>query len=320
MTHPLSAAAISYDHGITCLDTLQVRAGMACCYLIERAGEYAFIEAGTSPGVPRLLAHLAARGIARDAVRYVIPTHVHLDHAGGAGALMQALPHARLVIHPRGARHMIDPSKLIAGAQAVYGEAAVAHMYGQIVPVAEARVQVAEDGARIALGDSTLTVLDSPGHARHHFSVWDAQSQGIFSGDTFGISYREFDHQGAAFVIPTTTPVQFDPEAWQATLARYAAHAPRWMYLTHYGRVGGVQTLSEQLSAALIRYVQIARACTAVGEQRHAHLAQALMHDALDQLRAHNAGADMARARELLKYDMELNAQGLGVWRDQSTR
>jgi glyoxylase-like metal-dependent hydrolase (beta-lactamase superfamily II) len=113
---------LEYEHGITCIDTLQERAGLACCYLVRRGDDCAFIETGTAPGVPRLL-------------RYVIPTHVHLDHAGGAGALMRALPAAKLVAHPRGARHLIDPAKLIAGAEAVYGGEAVRRMYGEIVPV-----------------------------------------------------------------------------------------------------------------------------------------------------------------------------------------
>ena len=135
----MNATALPPAHdlgwGITCIDTLQERPGLACCYLLGRDGEYAFVEAGTAHGVPRLLALLAERGIAREQVRYVIPTHVHLDHAGGAGVLMRELPAAKLVAHPRGARHLIDPSKLIAGAEAVYGKAAVAQMYGEIAAI-----------------------------------------------------------------------------------------------------------------------------------------------------------------------------------------
>jgi len=303
----------SLGHGIHCIDTLQERPGLACCYYLQRGAEGAFVEAGTAPGVPRLLAWLDAQGIAREQVRYLIVTHVHLDHAGGAGALLRELPAAKLVVHPRGARHLIDPSKLVAGATAVYGAAAVQRMYGEIPPIAEARVIAPADGERLPLGDGELQFLDTPGHARHHFCIWDALSRGFFTGDTFGLSYREFDGPGGAFLIPTTTPVQFEPEAWEATLERLLAYQPQRMFLTHYGEVREVPKLAAQLRAGLQRYQALARAL-AQAPDRHRALAAALMDDALAALRA--LGSDMAeaQARALLAFDVELNAQGLEVW------
>lgn len=315
MTHTSLPPSQALGHGITCIDTLQERPGLACCYLLERNGESAFIEAGTAPGVPRLLALLDARGIGRSAVRYVIPTHVHLDHAGGAGLLMQALPNAQLVVHPRGARHLIDPVKLIAGATAVYGEDAFARMYGDILPIAESRVIVAEDDASLPLGDSRLVFVDSPGHARHHFCVWDADSRGFFTGDTFGLSYREFDGPGGAFLLPTTTPVQFEPDAWFNTLDRLLSFAPQRMYLTHYGAVDDVPRLADTLRAGIARYAALAQALKSVPE-RHARLVQALNEDALAECARLHAPVDAAQATELLRFDMELNAQGLEHWVD----
>ncbi len=302
-------------HGITCIDTLQGRPGMACCYLLEREGEFAFIEAGTSPGVPGLLALLKDRGVPFSQVRYVIPTHVHLDHAGGVGLLMAALPEAQLVVHPRGARHLIDPSKLIAGATAVYGEAVMKAQYGDILGVPAARVVEAADGHEIRLGDSVLRFFDSPGHARHHFCIFDPVSQGFFTGDTFGLSYREFDSAKGAFLIPTTTPVQFEPEAWQHTLDRLLAAEPRRMYLTHYSAVAPVAALAETLRAGIRQYVAIAREL-ADADNRHSRLRDALTQYTLDQLKAHGSPVDEATSRQLLALDMELNAQGLGVWLD----
>lgn len=310
------APAQTLAHGIHCIDTLQERPQMACCYLLQRDGELAFIEAGTSPGVPRLLALLDQLGLSRERVRYVIPTHVHLDHAGGAGALMRALPQARLVAHPRGARHLIDPSKLIAGATAVYGAAAVAAMYGEIVPVPQERVIVAEDGDTLMLGSSPLQFIDTPGHARHHFSVWDAQSAGFFTGDTFGLSYREFDTAAGPFLMPTTTPVQFEPEAWRNTLDRYLSFAPQRMYLTHYGEVSEVSRLAQGLRTGLAQYEALARALIN-SPQRHERLREALFELTLGQLAAHGCTLPPAQQRELLAMDIELNAQGLGIWLDQ---
>jgi glyoxylase-like metal-dependent hydrolase (beta-lactamase superfamily II) len=312
---PKLPPAIEYPHGITCVDTLQERAGLACCYLLRRGRDYAFIETGTAPGVPRLLALLEARGIPRDGLRYVIATHVHLDHAGGAGLLMRELPAAKLVVHPRGARHLIDPAKLIAGAQAVYGPAAVQRMYGEILPVAEDRVIVADDGARLPLGESELLFVDSPGHARHHFCVWDPVSRGFFTGDSFGLSYREFDGPGGPFLFPTTTPVQFEPEAWMQTLDRLLAFAPQRMFLTHFGCVEDVPRLAQVLRAGIQRYQRIAEQL-AQRPNRHAVLVEALAADALRELAMLDAPVSEARARKLLAFDMELNAQGLEVWLD----
>lgn len=303
-------------HGITCIDTLQERAGLACCYLIQRGDDYAFIEAGTAHGVPRLLALLDARRIPRERVRYVIPTHVHLDHAGGVGVLMRALPQAMLVAHPRGARHLIDPSKLIAGASAVYGPEAVQQMYGEIAPVPESRVIVADDNARLPMGDGELVFIDTPGHARHHFSIWDAQSRGFFTGDTFGLSYRDFDGPQGPFLFPTTTPVQFEPDAWMGTLDRYRSFQPQRMYLTHYSVVENVEKLAADLREGIQRYVAVGERLKSA-PQRHEQLREALTQDALAVLKAQRNPIAEARARELLVFDMELNAQGLGVWLDR---
>lgn len=290
---------------------------MACCYLVERGDDVAFIEAGTSLGVPRLLALLAARGIARERVRYVIVTHVHLDHAGGAGALMAALPRATLVVHARGARHLIDPSKLIAGATAVYGAAAVAQMYGEILPVPVARVLAPDDGDALPFGAAELAFIDSPGHARHHFSIWDTVSEGFFTGDTFGLSYRDFDDDHGPWIMPTTTPVQFEPEAWFTTLDRYLGFKPKRMFLTHFSVVENVPLLAARLRAGIERYVALGQQLAAA-DNRHAQLKAAMADDALQELRARGNPLPEAQVRALLEMDLELNAQGMAVWLDRA--
>jgi glyoxylase-like metal-dependent hydrolase (beta-lactamase superfamily II) len=308
------------NDGIVCIDTAQHRPRMAACYLIGSDDHYAFVESGTSPSVPLLLETLAGLGVPREAVEYVMPTHVHLDHAGGAGALLRELPNAKLVVHPRGARHMIDPSVLIAGATAVYGQEAMRATYGEILPVPESRVIVAEVAAgrefELQLGKRRLLFIDAPGHARHHYAIWDEASRGWFSGDVFGLSYREFDHAGRNYLIPTTSPVQFDPGAWETTLARILAPQPAHVYLTHYGRVDAVAELAGELRAGLAAYQRIARA-NAAAQDRHARLYAELMDFHLGQLRERGNPLAGARARELLDIDVEINAQGLEVWLDR---
>jgi glyoxylase-like metal-dependent hydrolase (beta-lactamase superfamily II) len=305
-----------YGHGILCIDTEQVRHGLACCYLVRSGDRYAFIECGTSLSVPGLLGVLEQRGIAPEQVAYVMPTHVHLDHAGGAGLLMSRLPAAQLVIHPRGARHMIDPSRLIEGATAVYGAQAVAKMYGEIVPVPESRVLVADDDFRLDFSGRELRFLDAPGHARHHYVIWDAESRGIFSGDVFGLSYRELDGPLGPFLFPTTTPVQFEPDAWRQTLDRLLALDPAYVYLTHYGRVGNVAHLGHVLRRGIASYERLARH-HATAPDRHAKIREALTAHTLEELRTMSAPLSEARMHELLAFDMELNTQGLEIWLDK---
>src|SRR5512134_1452227 len=234
-------------HGITAIDTGFQRPFFDASHLIVERGRAAFVDVGTAFSVPALIAALDARGVPRDAVEYVILTHVHLDHAGGAGQLMQALPAARLVVHPRGARHMIDPARLWAGASEVYGEEAMRLSYGALVPVPVERVVEAPDGFTLELGGRPLVFLDTPGHARHHACIWDEASRSMFTGDTFGLAYRELSGGRGAFVLPTTTPVQFEPEALKASIDRLLSHGPRAMVLTHYSRVTDVERLAADL-------------------------------------------------------------------------
>ncbi|HEX7323968.1 MAG TPA: MBL fold metallo-hydrolase [Rhodanobacteraceae bacterium] len=312
------------NDGIVCIDTEQHRPNLAACYLIDGGGgHYAFVEAGTSPSLPLLLQALDALGVARSAVDYVMPTHVHLDHAGGAGALIRALPNARLVIHPRGARHMIDPSKLIAGATAVYGEETMHRLYGEIVPVPEARVVIADVAAdrdfSLMLGTRKLEFIDSPGHARHHYAIWDAQSCGWFSGDVFGLSYREFDDANGPYMMPTTSPVQFDPAAWQVSLRRLLAKSPEHVYLTHYSRIDGIPKLAGDLRVGLAAYQRIAQDAASAPD-RHAQIVKRLADFHLDQLHARHTRLTDAQARDVIAIDVEISAQGLEVWLDRAAR
>jgi glyoxylase-like metal-dependent hydrolase (beta-lactamase superfamily II) len=305
-----------YPFGITLIDVDYGRPSLAASYLLLEGDCAAFIETGTSLSVPALLRVLAAKGVAREQVEYVIPTHVHLDHAGGAGALLQQLPNARLVVHPRGARHLIDPSKLIAGAAAVYGEEELKRGHGEIVPVPAARVIEAGDGFSVDLNGRRLLFLDTPGHARHHFCVVDEAGHGIFTGDTFGISYREFDTERGAFIFPTTTPVQFDPEAMHASIDRLMGYQLRYMYLTHFGRVGDLMRLAGDLHEQIDQLVAIARELAGAGAQRHALLLERLQQEMVARARAHGCELPETRMRDLLAMDMGLNAQGLEVWID----
>lgn len=309
----MSRLIIELPFNITCIDVFLFRPRLACCYLVRGGDQYGLIETGTTNSVASILNVLKYKGVGMEDLHYIMPTHVHMDHAGGAGALMQRFPNARLIIHPRGARHMVDPAKLWQGAAAVYGEETLERVYGRPVPVDESRIIVAEDGWELDLDGRKLLFIDTPGHARHHYSIYDAESSGFFSGDTFGVSYRETDSDNGAFVMPTTTPVQFDPEAWNSSLDRYLEYRPERMFPTHFSMVQDVERLSGRLRSAISDYVEIARR-HAHAEDLHAAIKSELIDFTLTQLRGHNCPLPEAACRGLIEMDMELNAQGLAVW------
>ncbi len=306
------------SHGIHAIDTGFQRPRFDAAYLIVENGRAAFVDTGTNFGVPRLLEALSALGLSTQNVDAVIPTHVHLDHAGGVGRLMQALPHAICWVHERGARHLIDPSALYAGALAVYGQAEMDRSYGQIVPVDAARVKTTAEGMSIELGGRPLTFVDTPGHARHHHCVWDETSRGWFTGDTFGLSYRDFDHPvHGPWILPTSTPVQFEPDALRASIQRLLERRPQWMYLTHYGRVGDAPRLGALLLSMLDEMVALGQRLRD-DKDRHARLREGLAGLYAGRLEQHDVV--LPGARDLLEIDIELNAQGMGVWLDRAAR
>lgn len=307
---------IDYEHDISAIDADLIRHGMAAIHLVRAGDQAALVDCGTGHSLRNVQAALAQKGIAPEALRYIILTHVHLDHASGAGAAMRAFPNAQLVVHPRGARHMIDPSKLIAGATAVYGEQAMAEMYGDILPVDAARVIETHDGFVLDFNGRPLEFVDTPGHAKHHHCIWDPQSKSWFTGDTFGLAYPECTVDGRAFVFPTTSPVQFDPVAMRASVERLLSRQPEAMFLTHYGKVSGVPALGRALLSRIDAHVAIAKAAASAGDGRKQALLAALTAYLMDELRAHGSRLTHEQAVDVWGLDIELNAQGLEVWLD----
>ena len=307
--------ALEYTGGIVALDSGMFRPQMAACYLLETDSAVALIEVGNNASADRILSVLESRGRRADEISHVIVTHVHLDHAGGAGELMQRLPDARLVVHPFGARHLIDPSRLEASARAVYGDDAFDEMYGTLKPVSEERVIIMNDGDSLSVGGRTLEFMDSPGHARHHFCVWDVHTQGWFTGDTFGLSYRDLDSANGCFIFPTTTPIQFDPPALTASIDRLLEKSPRNMYLTHFGRVQDVPQLAVKMKAAVGKFVQFADRY-AGAENRTECIEAAMMEWLLEGIRDHGVTLPEERIREIVQGDVTLNTQGIEFWLD----
>lgn len=308
---------LDFGNGIYAFDSGYVRPDLAAIHMIVSNGRVALVDTGNNDSLHNALGALARLGLGPDAVDYVILTHIHLDHAGGAGAMMAAFPKARLVVHPRGSRHMADPSQLLAGVRAVYGAEATERLYGELLPIPSERMMEAVDGLELDLAGRKLLCLDAPGHARHHIAIVDQASKSVFTGDLFGLSYREMDVADRQFIFPTTTPVQFDPVAMHASIDRLLTFEPEAMYLTHYSRVHDVPHLAAELHRLLDQFLVIAQSAQGAGEQRHLQIKQGLTNLLLEEAEAFACPLDAPTLLELWETDLELNAQGLGIWLDQ---
>lgn len=309
---------IDQGEGIYTIDTGYQRSGLVASHLMHHNGRYAFIDVGTSSCLASLRAAMEELDIRPDQVDYVMVTHVHLDHAGAAGSLMRELPQARLVVHPRGARHMIDPSKLIAGASAVYGEEKLKQTIGEILPVAADRVIEAGDEMSLSLGGRELLFLDTAGHARHHYCIYDERSRGCYTGDTFGLSYAPLSVDGRSFMFPTTTPIQFDPKALHQSIDRLMSFKPEKMFLTHFGCLLDPGQAASQLHQKIDDFVQIVMAIESIdGPHCHALVYKGLKKYLLASLTEFGCQLSEAEILTYMDFDLDLNAQGLCYWLQQ---
>jgi glyoxylase-like metal-dependent hydrolase (beta-lactamase superfamily II) len=311
MPNPL----IDYHNGIYAFDAGCMRPLLTAIHLIESDGRAAFVDTANFEVMPQALAALAARGLGPESVDYVIVTHIHLDHAGGAGVMMEAFPNAKLVVHPRGARHMIEPTKLMAGVEGVYGRQRARKMYGKLLPIAAGRIIEAHDNTALKLGSRELLCIDSPGHARHHIAIVDRQTSGIFTGDTFGISYRELDVDGKPLIFPSSSPIQFDPDEMRSSIERILSFKPDAVYLTHFSRLASPAELGREVLRLLDRYVAIALAASVEGN-KNAFIHDGLTTLLLNEAHAHGSRLSDEKILDICRLDLELNAQGLAYWLD----
>jgi glyoxylase-like metal-dependent hydrolase (beta-lactamase superfamily II) len=235
---------------------------------------------------------------------------VHLDHAGGAGVMMQAFANAELVIHPRGARHMINPEQLVSATRAVYGDEVFDQLYGEIPPIDEQRVVTADDGFRFSLGQREFLTIDTPGHAFHHFCVYDAKSRGVFSGDTFGLSYPQIRHNGERFILPTTTPTHFAPDLLRQSVQRIMDLAPERIYLTHFGLLPDPASHVAQYLRGIDQLVEITRSV----QPGHDEDAVGQLQTAIGQWLHDEFALEQEVIDGALANDIRLNSQGLAHW------
>lgn len=301
------------NDGITAIDTEYARPLQDASHLIVEGGRAAFVDTGTNDSVPLLVDALHQQDLDVADVDYVFLTHIHLDHAGGAGLLMQKLPKAVCVVHPRGIVHMIDPTKLIAGTEAVYGVEETRQMYGDIQPIDESRCVAPDDEQWFDLNGRQMQTLYTEGHALHHYCLNDPASRGVFTGDSFGISYRELDTAAGEFIFPTSTPTHFDPDAARVSVDRIMGCNPEQLYLTHYSRVRNLDRLAAAMHAGIDAYVEMALANKEADDPQAG--IQLAMSDYLQSgARAHGYQGNDDALQAILEIDIRLNTQGLVSW------
>lgn len=301
--------------GISVIDSGYFSKDFAAIYILRQGNEVAIIETGNKYSATNVQKALEMDGLSFSDVAYIIPTHVHLDHAGGAGELMNRCENAQLIVHPRGARHMIDPSKLIAGAIAVYGEANYKKLYGEIIPIDSSRVIEADDNFILDFEGRELKFIDTPGHARHHFCIWDEITGSMFTGDTFGVSYREFDKGNEVYIFPSTSPVQFDPEALIKSIEKLITYRPKRVCLTHFSAIDPTNKVVDQLidgihfvSSLAKEYASHREAEEIIEDEMMSYFLKGIKKVGND---------DLEFCRDRLKLDVEINTQGLIYWQQK---
>ncbi len=229
-------------------------------YLVDGA-EPVLVETGSQSSVPALLAALDDLGIAADDLAHVVVTHIHLDHAGGVGDVARAFPQATVHVHEKGARHLIDPTRLVDSAAMVYGDL-LDSLYGRLTPTEASRVHVLEDGDELVVGPGrVLTTIDSPGHAKHHLGLHDSLSGLLFVGDAVGVRLPD-----AGILRPATPPPDFDLDQALDSIGKFSARRPTGIALAHYGLVPEAEAVLDEATEILTRWAEVAEAAWRQGE------------------------------------------------------
>lgn len=288
--------------GVIEIDTLlggweRVTAG----YLLDGTAPV-LVETGSQSSVPVLLEALSSIGVGPEELAGVAVTHIHLDHAGGVGDVARAFPSATVYVHEKGARHLVDPARLVDSASRVYGDL-LDSLYGRLDPTPAERIHVLTDGEELRLGPGrVLTAVDSPGHAKHHLALHDSVSGILFAGDAVGVRLPD-----AGVLRPATPPPDFDLDQAITSLHRFADRRPEGLALAHYGLLENAPEVLEEAEETLRRWAAVAEQAWREGED----IASALE----DQFARAMEGVDPANRQKLETLNgFHSNAAGFKRW------
>ena len=287
-------------------------AGVIASYLLAGGDGLTLVEAGPASTVDTLLAGVRQAGFDPEIIERIVVTHIHLDHAGAAGTLLGRLPRAKLYVHPVGAPHLVDPSKLMASATRIYGPL-MGPLWGEMVPVPEDRLIVLEDGATVGAGRGALQALDTPGHANHHHALVDRERGIVFTGDVAGMRL-----DGLRYVRPPTPPPEFDPDLWKRSIAKLRAARPRRLCLTHFGASDEPEWHLDELQARLWFWTGWVSARLATGEDPAA--TSESLRGIEDPLLAAASGDGSLARRFEEAGNFRMTVDGIGRWWKKRTQ
>ena len=301
---------------VYCVDVHYPTASRTCVYLIQQNNKFLMIDCGTALSVHYIEKTLQELNASLADLEIILLTHVHLDHSSGSGTIMQKNDSVKLWAHPRGSRHLIDPSRLLKAAFDVY-QKPIKEMVGEVIPCPASRVFKAEDKQIIDFYGKKLQIIFSPGHAKHHFSVFDLEQKIYFAGDNAGASYRQWDSNGDVFGFPPTSANQFDPQAWYDSLQDIKKLNPSKICLTHFGELTQVESLVLQLEKWLEK-------CVAIAEKNKAKTDRAnkifndLQDEIASELMARKPSWKKEDIADWMAGDVHIATVGLDVWLNQN--
>ena len=310
----------SFDKNIFCFDANYIRQKFAAIHFINQNNKLLIIDTATNHSAKKFLNALHTMNISPEVVEWIILTHVHLDHAGGAGLLMKMCPNAQLAVHSRGARHMINPEKLWASVVSVYGKEEAEKQYGKLVPVDENRIVVVGEEEVISFQDRRLQIFDAPGHANHHIIIFDEESKSFFTGDAFGIAYPELASEDEEFIFISSTPTQFEPVKFDSTIKKIMKQKPKSCYLTHFSKIMNIEKNGHELLKQLDEYVTITEQARSNHESRQERIRKDLFELLYKKLKKINLNISKREFGNLLSLDLSLNAQGLEYWNNKTSK
>ncbi|MBM7703754.1 MBL fold metallo-hydrolase [Metabacillus iocasae] len=302
-------------YGISLIDVFDLKKEQRTGTYVIREDDITIVETSASPSIPYLLKGLESLSIHPSEIKNIIVTHIHLDHAGGTGLFLKDCPNAKVIVHPKGKRHLANPSRLIEGARAVYGNQ-FDELFDPIVPIPEERLVAMEDEQTLQIGkDRTLQFLHTPGHANHHLSIYDAASNGIFTGDTIGVYYPQLLSQELEFYLPSTSPNQFNPDAMLASAERMEKLELERIYFGHYGKSENPHHVFTQLRKWLPLFLETAKLSIKLHtDSSFEQKATAISTDLFNKVQAYLKSKQInltPDVQEIIQLDLSVCAMGL---------
>ncbi|MDR3034735.1 MAG: MBL fold metallo-hydrolase [Kitasatospora sp.] len=287
--------------------------GITAGYLI-RGSRPCLVETGTAPSAPVVAAALDALGVGPADLATIVVTHIHLDHAGGAGDMARHYPGAEIVVHERGARHLADPGRLMASARRVYGDA-LDRLFGELAPTPADRIRAVDETGHIDLGDGRrLDSHYSPGHAQHHVGLLDSVSGDLYVGDAAGVYLPE-----TGDLRPATPPPDFDLGQALESLRKFGALRPARLLFSHYGPVNAVDETLRRSAEEILVWVDETRRARAAGADRDLDHAAAMVAERTRQrYAAYREDGHEAAARLERLSGTPGNVAGIMRWLEKS--